>query len=239
MVVALAVLVLTLLGGCHDPLGPGGANRPSPEAAARARMVRQQIKARGVRDPRVLDAMASVPRHEFVPPDQAAYAYEDRPLPIGEGQTISQPFVVAKMSELARVARGDRVLEVGTGSGYQAAVLAELGAEVYTVEIVAALAERATSTLGRLGYDSIHVRHGDGHRGWPEFAPFDAIVVTAAPASVPPALLQQLALGARLVIPVGGLFQTLEVHTRTEHGFEVESVFGVRFVPMTGDAEAD
>jgi len=198
-------------------------------------MVTHQIEARGVADERVLAAMRKVPRHEFVPPSRRESAYEDRPLPIGSSQTISQPYVVAVMTELAKVDAKSRVLEVGTGSGYQAAVLAELVAEVYTIEIIESLATGAARTLEHLGYGSVRVRHGDGYRGWPEAAPFDAILVTAAAPIVPPALLEQLVVGGRLVIPVGDGIQQLEVHTRTSTGSRVERVFPVRFVPMTGE----
>ncbi len=202
----------------------------------RRRMVDEQIEAREIVDPRVLAAMRQVPRHEFVPAAERAHAYEDRPLPIGEGQTISQPYIVALMTQLAAVGPGSKVLEVGTGSGYQAAVLAACGAEVYSIEIVDALAKRAQHDLARLGIENVHVRSGDGYRGWPEVAPFDAIVVTAAAPQVPPALLSQLRIGGRLVIPVGETWQaqTLQVHTRTETGFDVHDVVPVRFVPMTG-----
>ncbi len=233
-VVAAAV---PLLLACGDLARPA----PDPEdatnfAAARERMVSEQIEARGVVDARVLAALRRVPRHEFVPEEELARAYRDGPLPIGHGQTISQPYVVAVMTELAAPGADDRVLEIGTGSGYQAAVLAELAGQVYSIEIVEPLARSAAATLERLGYD-VRVRHGDGYRGWPEAAPFDAIVVTAAPERVPPALLEQLAEGGRLVIPVGDLQQELEVHRRTADGIEVERVFAVRFVPMTGEAQ--
>jgi protein-L-isoaspartate(D-aspartate) O-methyltransferase len=202
-------------------------------------MVVEQLEARDITDARVLTAMRSVPRHELVPADRRDEAYEDTPVPIGHGQTISQPYIVALMTQLARVGPGDRVLEVGTGSGYQAAVLAACGAEVWTIEIVDALAKRATHDLARLGFDRVHVRSGDGYRGWPEHAPFDAVVVTAAPPSVPAPLLEQLRVGGRLVIPVGevGAVQSLEVHRRTETGITVERVTLVRFVPMTGEAQ--
>jgi protein-L-isoaspartate(D-aspartate) O-methyltransferase len=196
-------------------------------------MVRTQIEARGISDPRVLSAMRAVPRQEFVPEPLRDQAYDDRPLPIGHQQTISQPFVVAAMTELAHIEPSARVLEIGTGSGYQAAVLATLAAEVYTVEIVPALAACARETLTRLGFDNIRFRVGDGHAGWPEAAPFDAIVVTAAPAQVPEALLEQLADGGRLVIPVGDADQELLEITRSPSGFRRRSVFPVRFVPMT------
>ena len=199
-------------------------------------MVSRQIEARDVRDPRVLEAMRKVPRHRFVPRSQSAAAYEDHPLPIGHGQTISQPYIVAFMSELAGVKPGDTVLEIGTGSGYQAAVLAEMGVKVYSIEIVEPLAKRSAATLKELGYD-VTVRHGDGYAGWPEHAPFDAVVVTAAPPRIPKPLKEQLKIGGRLVIPVGKYFQSLVVVTRTEKGFREESVLPVRFVPMTGKAQ--
>ena len=204
---------------------------------ARAEMVTTQIAARGVLDRSVLAAMGKVPRHEFVPSDVAGMAYVDGPLPIGWRQTISQPYIVALMSELAAPRPGARVLEVGTGSGYQAAVLSELGAEVYSIEIVEPLARRAAATLARLGYASVHTRTGDGYRGWPEAAPFDAIVVTAAPAAVPEPLRQQLKIGGRLVLPVGTRAQELRVITRTAQGWDERKVIPVVFVPMTGEAQ--
>jgi protein-L-isoaspartate(D-aspartate) O-methyltransferase len=174
-----------------------------------------------------------VPRHEFVPPAWRDAAYEDRPLPIGHGQTISQPYLVAAMTELAALDGRSRVLEVGTGSGYQAAVLAEITHEVYTIEIVEGLAREAAHTLRRLGYASVRMRHGDGYRGWKDASPFDAIIVTAAAPDVPPALLDQLAPGGRLVIPVGDEDQELQVHRRTSRGIETKTYFPVRFVPLT------
>ncbi len=230
---AWVALVGIATAACREPRLP----TEDAFAAARRRMVAEQIEARDVRDPRVLAALRRVPRHEFVPESERKHAYADRPLGIGLDQTISQPYVVAAMTELARAGPDARVLEVGTGSGYQAAVLAELAAEVYTIEILEPLARRAEGTLRRLGYANVHVRHGDGWLGWPEAAPFDAIVVTAAPPRVPPALLEQLVEGGRLVIPVGRSWQELEVHVRTPDGFEVERVFPVRFVPMTGEAQ--
>ena len=205
--------------------------------AQRARMVVDQLEARDVRDPRVLTAMAAVPRHAFVPSDLRAHAYEDGPLPIGSGQTISQPYVVAAMTELAQLRPGARVLEIGTGCGYQTAVLAELTPEVYSIEIVPELAARAADTLGRLGYHHVHLRHGDGYAGWPEAAPFDAILVTAAPPTVPATLLHQLAIGGRMVIPVGVEHQELELIVRTAVDRWTErTIFPVRFVPMTHPA---
>lgn len=202
---------------------------------ARERMVERQIAARGIADPRVLAAMRTVPRHLFVGPAGTAEAYEDHPLPIGHGQTISQPYIVAYMVELAQIQPGERVLEVGTGCGYQAAVLAELAREVYTIEIVEPLAECARQALAAAGYEQVHVRHGDGYGGWPEVAPFDAIVVAAAPDHVPPALVAQLAVGGRLVVPVGTWSQEIRVITRTEQGTTEERLIPVRFVPLTRD----
>jgi protein-L-isoaspartate(D-aspartate) O-methyltransferase len=197
-------------------------------------MVQSQIRARGVKDERVLAAMATVPRHEFVPRDQQGHAYEDRPLPIGEGQTISQPYIVALMTELLEVEKGDKVLEIGTGSGYQAAVLAELTPHVYTIEIIPSLARTAEETLRRLEYDSVQVKTGDGYLGWPEHAPFDAIIVTCAPEEVPKALREQLGEGGRMVIPVGPQWthQTLYLLRKTDGRLQREEVISVRFVPM-------
>lgn len=197
-------------------------------------MVREQIEARGVRNPLTLAAMRRVPRHELVPADVRAAAYDDSPLPIGFGQTISQPYVVAFMTEALGLRGGETVLEVGTGSGYQAAVLAEIAARVYTIEIVAPLAERARADLARLGYTNVEVRAGDGYLGWPEAAPFDAIIVTAAAPRIPEPLKEQLKDGGRLVIPVGEDSQRLVVLTRRGARFAERTVLPVRFVPMTG-----
>ncbi len=200
-------------------------------------MVRAQLQGRDVVDPRVLEAMRRVPRHLFVPERWRDQAYDDHPLPIGAGQTISQPYIVALMSELGRVKPGDRVLEIGTGSGYQTAVLAELGAEIYSVELVERLSREAETILSRLGYAGVHVRSADGYAGWPEQAPFTAIVVTAAPPTVPESLKQQLAVGGRLVVPVGRGWQDLVVVLRTSSGFTEKNVLPVRFVPMVGEAQ--
>lgn len=195
------------------------------------------IARRGVEDETILEAMRSFPRHELVPESQRRFAYADRPLPIGEQQTISQPYIVAFMTEAAQVKKGDKVLEIGTGSGYQAAILALVGARVFSIEIIAELAARAQKDLARLGVQ-VEIRHGDGFRGWPEAAPFDAVIVTAAPERVPEPLLAQLKDGGRLVVPVGPSGdQTLEIHTRRGSEFRVERSFPVRFVPMTGEAE--
>jgi protein-L-isoaspartate(D-aspartate) O-methyltransferase len=228
------LLALGCTGSQAEPEGEGAAVDPR---GARERMVQTQIEARGVTDVRVLAAMRAVPRHELVPEELREHAYEDHPLPIGHGQTISQPYVVAVMSEALDLDASERVLEVGTGSGYQAAVLGHLAKEVYSIEIVEPLAVSAQADLARLGYGNVHVRHGDGYRGWPEHAPFDAIVVTAAPDHVPQPLVEQLALGGRLVIPVGTGVQELLRITRDETGVHEERLLGVRFVPMTGEAE--
>ncbi|NNE08000.1 MAG: protein-L-isoaspartate(D-aspartate) O-methyltransferase [Gemmatimonadetes bacterium] len=203
----------------------------------RERMVNDQIVRRGVTNPAVLDAVRAVPRHAFVPETYRSEAYDDHPLPIGEGQTISQPYIVALMTELLDPEPGDRVLEVGTGSGYQAAVLAELVSAVYSIEIVEPLARESAARLAALGYDNVTVKAGDGYRGWPEHAPFDAIIVTAAPGHVPKPLTEQLKDGGVLVIPVGDEEQSLLRITRTGNAFKRESVIPVRFVPMTGEAE--
>ena len=205
----------------------------------RLRMVDRQIVARGVTDEAVLKAMRAVPRERFVPDDQRNRAYDDGPLSIGLGQTISQPYVVALMTELMEVDSGDVVLEVGTGSGYQAAILAEIVDTVYSIEIICELQQRADSTLKSLGYCNVHTRCGDGYFGWPEAEPFDAIIVTAAPDEVPQPLLDQLKEGGRLIIPVGEGVQFLEVYTRKKHKFERRRGIPVRFVPMTGKAEED
>jgi protein-L-isoaspartate(D-aspartate) O-methyltransferase len=203
-----------------------------PEALGRRALV-AELRQLGIRDERVLAAIARVPRHRFVGERFRRSAYDDSALPIDAGQTISQPYVVARMTELARLGARSRVLEVGTGSGYQAAVLAECGAEVYSIEILAALAASAAARLAELGYGRVHVRAGDGCLGWPEAAPFDAILVTAAAPELPEALIAELRVGGRLVVPVGDFFQELQVATRTERGVDVESVLPVRFVPIT------
>lgn len=200
-------------------------------------MVNEQIIARGVRNPLVLEAINKVDRRRFVLPGYEQQAFADGPLPIGEGQTISQPYIVALMTELARLTPDSRVLEIGTGSGYQTAVLAEIAREVYTIEIIEKLADRAKDILRSLGYTNIYLRTVDGYCGWPEAAPFDAILVTAAPEHIPQPLIDQLVPGGRLVIPVGSFYQSLQVITKTPAGIQKESVAPVRFVPMTGQAQ--
>ena len=204
---------------------------------ARRSMVEHQIRSRGVQDPRVLTAMEAVPRHEFVPDDYVSQAYTDGPLPIGHGQTISQPYIVAVMTELLELEEGDRVLEIGTGSGYQAAVLAEIVDEVYTVEIIPELAKSARERLDRLGHGSVVSANADGYYGWEEYAPYDAIIVTAAPDHVPQSLVGQLKDGGRMVIPVGpvGWYQTLWLITKAGQEVEYHNKGGVTFVPLTGE----
>lgn len=200
----------------------------------RETMVETQIRERGITDGNVLRAMRRVPRHRFVPDQLAREAYRDSPLPIGLGQTISQPYIVAYMTEIARVSKKSKVLEIGTGSGYQAAILGEIAREVYTIEIVPELAERSAKLLDELGYENVNVKHGNGYLGWPEHAPFDAIVVTAAPPEVPQALVEQLAVGGRMVIPVGTDQQEMMIISRNRRGVTERRTIPVRFVPMTG-----
>jgi protein-L-isoaspartate(D-aspartate) O-methyltransferase len=200
----------------------------------RLRMVETQIRSRGVSNPAVLQAMARVPRHLFVPPDAQRFAYDDRPLPIGYDQTISQPYIVAAMTEALQVAPEHTVLEIGTGSGYQAAILAELVREVYSIEIVPALADTARKALADAGYRNVEVRTGDGYRGWPERAPFPRIIVTAAPPEIPRALVDQLAVGGIMVVPVGTYLQDLTVVTKSAGGVTQKKTMPVRFVPMVG-----
>jgi protein-L-isoaspartate(D-aspartate) O-methyltransferase len=208
------------------------------DSSRRERMVEDQIARRGVRDPRVLAALRKIPRQAFVPEGLKNVAYEDEPLPIGEGQTISQPYIVGFMTEALALAGGEKVLEIGTGSGYQTAVLAELAAEVYTVEVVEILSGRARAALERLGYANVRFKTGDGAEGWAEFAPYDAIMVTAAPISVPPALRDQLKVGGRMIIPVGGDGQTLVLVRRGEDGFKDRDLLAVRFVPLVNERRA-
>jgi protein-L-isoaspartate(D-aspartate) O-methyltransferase len=202
--------------------------------ADRLRMVNEQLRERDIKDPRVLAAMEKVPRHLFIPEGVRHEAYGDYPVPIGHGQTISQPYIVAFMTQALDVQPGHRVLEIGTGSGYQAAVLAELAKEVYTMEIIEPLAESARTTLESLGYKNVHVRAGNGYQGWPEHAPYDRIIVTAAPEEVPPALIEQLKVEGLMAIPVGAVAQELRILRNTPQGMETLRTLPVRFVPMTG-----
>lgn len=235
---ALGLLSGFTLAGCQNATDP--VSMEESYAAARAAMVREQLAAptRGIRHPGVLRAMGKVPRHRFMPESERRSAYADSPRPIGHGQTISQPYVVAFMTEKLDPQPSDRVLEIGTGLGYQAAVLAELVAEVYTIEIVEPLARAAEATLRELNYTNVHVRAADGYLGWPEKAPFDAVIVTCAPEHVPQPLVDQLKDAGRLIIPVGGRFSQELVLLRKQ-GEEIrrEAVLPVRFVPMTGRAQ--
>jgi protein-L-isoaspartate(D-aspartate) O-methyltransferase len=224
------LLILSILLAVPVPEEP----ETDPYLARRLEMVRSQIEERGIDDPRLLDAMRRVPRHLFVPEPHRDAAYEDAPQPIGEGQTISQPYIVALMTQLLDLQGNEKVLEVGTGSGYQAAVLAELAGEIYTVEILPTLHERAADLLGRLGYRNVHLRCGNGYRGWEENAPYDAILVTAAPPHIPQPLISQLADGGILVVPVGEAspFQTLKKIRKAGDELVIDNITPVRFVPL-------
>ncbi|NOZ30134.1 MAG: protein-L-isoaspartate(D-aspartate) O-methyltransferase [Chloroflexi bacterium] len=246
----LAVLICLWWAACAAPppssptahvLPTATPSSEDPYARLRHEMVEKTMRARDITDERVLAAMEKVPRHEFVLPEYLDQAYADHPLPIGFGQTISQPYIVALMTQLLQLQPTDKVLEIGTGSGYQAAVLAELVDEVYTIEIIPELAQSAKERLKRLGYKNVHVRQGDGYYGWPEEAPFDAIIVTAAPDHVPPPLVQQLKDGGRLVIPIGppGGYQTLWQIVKRGENLEANNIAGVLFVPMTGAAQKE
>jgi protein-L-isoaspartate(D-aspartate) O-methyltransferase len=247
------VLILLLAPACRSGMastttvelsssGAGVTATPyDANAAARERLVERTIVARGISDPATLAAMRAVPRHLFVPDEYLDQAYADHPLPIGYGQTISQPYIVALMTEALELEPGDRVLEIGTGSGYQAAVLSVIVKEVYTMEIVPELAESAAARLAALGYDNVVATQGDGYFGWEEHAPFDAIVVTAAPDHLPQPLIQQLKQGGQLVIPIGPLggVQTLWRFTRNGDELKSQNLGGVRFVPLTGPGAQD
>jgi len=240
-VVAVACLAcLTAVGLPAAVVGPdfSPAAQPASQetlfAARRHAMVESQLRARDITDPAVLAAMEKVPRHRFIPDQDREFAYQDAPVPIGFGQTISQPYIVAYMTQALRVSRADKVLEIGTGSGYQAAVLGEVAREVYTIEILPALADRARAALTALGYRNVHVRTGDGYLGWPEQQPFDCIIVTAAPEEIPAPLVDQLAPNGRLILPVGGQHenQKLVLLTRTASGIVRRDTLDVRFVPL-------
>jgi protein-L-isoaspartate(D-aspartate) O-methyltransferase len=218
---------------CQAPAVRDEPRAPDWEAR-RMRMVDEQLRGRDIDSPRVLEAMRTVPRHRFVPEDMRERAYDDSPLPIGLGQTISQPYIVAFMTQALDVQAGHKVLEIGTGSGYQAAVLAELTGEVYSIEVLPELADRARVTLAELGYRHVRLRTGNGYLGWPEHAPYDRIIVTAAPPEVPPALVEQLKMGGLMAIPVGTADQDLRILRRTPGGLELLRTLPVRFVPMTG-----
>ena len=228
----VSVSAIVVLMGCGASTGSQRSEQEMTEE--RQRMVAEQLRGRDIRDPRVLDAMDRVPRHRFVPEPARSSAYADHPVAIGHGQTISQPYIVAFMSQALQLRSTDKVLEIGTGSGYQAAILGELAQDVYTIEIVEPLAASATKILAELGYRNVHVRAGNGYAGWPEQAPFDRIMVTAAPDAVPPALIEQLKVGGLMAIPVGTVIQELQIIKKTETGMEILQTLPVRFVPMTG-----
>jgi protein-L-isoaspartate(D-aspartate) O-methyltransferase len=229
----LIIASLILLAGCHKPAAPSS----SEFVEQRKKMVEKQLRTRGIRDERVLAAMAKVPREEFLPENLRNDAYTDVAVPIGHDQTISQPFIVAFMTEQLRPQPNDRVLEIGTGTGYQTAVLSELVKDVYTIEIVEPLAKEASARLTRLGYSNAHVKVGDGFQGWPEVAPFDAIIVTCAPTKIPPPLTQQLKDGGRMIIPVGaGIDQQLHLLEKRDGQLAERAILPVRFVQMSGEA---
>ena len=227
-----SLIVLLAAATACIAAAPEQSRQPGDAAPARAHMVEAQLRGRDIRNPAVLEAMRRVPRHEFVPEPLRHRAYEDGPLPIGGGQTISQPYIVAYMTQAIEPARTDRVLEIGTGSGYQAAVLAELVNDVYTIEIVPTLAATSSALLKKLGYTNIHAREGDGYAGWPDAAPFDKIVVTAAPESIPQALVDQLKVGGIMAVPVGRGFQMMTIVRKTGTGTVTTKTMEVLFVPM-------
>jgi protein-L-isoaspartate(D-aspartate) O-methyltransferase len=238
MNIARDVAALLLIGAVAMPAGCGAQTNESGDMAEeRHEMVREQIQARGISDTRVLQAMRDVKRHLFVPGESAPEAYEDYPLAIGEGQTISQPYIVALMSELLELEADDRVLEIGTGSGYQAAILSKLAGEVYSIEIVPSLGDAAAKRLDLLGYENVTVKIGDGYKGWPDKAPFDAVMVTAAPPEIPQALVDQLAEGGRMVVPVGTNYQELMLLRKEKGRVSKKVITAVRFVPMVKGKE--
>ena len=233
--------LLLLIGGVlfSFPVSPSFSSEDPNLIAARKRMVEHDLKGRDITNPKVLEIMGRVPRHLFVDKSLQSQAYADHPLPIGEGQTISQPYIVALMTQILLVQPGERVLEIGTGSGYQAAVLAELTNQVYTVEIREGLTKLAGQRLKQLGYEMVRVKYGDGYFGWEEYAPFDAIIVTCAANHIPPPLIKQLKEGGRLIIPLGSTtyFQTLTLLTKKQGKPDIQHLTGVAFVPMTGEAQ--
>lgn len=235
--VQVLVIGLFLIVGCGSDLTEVKEefSEETKFTKARREMIETQIKARGIKDERLLKAMFKVERHLFVPNHIQNLSYSDSPLPIGEGQTISQPYIVALMTELLKLDGDEKVLEIGTGSGYQAAILAELAKEVYTIEILEPLAKRAEKLLKDLGYENITVKCGDGYIGWKEYAPFDGIIVTCAPPHIPQPLIEQLAEGGRMVIPVGTLWQELKLLEKVNGKIKTTSIIPVRFVPMTGE----
>jgi protein-L-isoaspartate(D-aspartate) O-methyltransferase len=234
-ILSLCFIFSTAFTQCTNGKRVSESNPREDFKAMREKMVEGQIKARGVKDPRVLSALLKVERHRFVPSEYSASAYSDQPLPIGESQTISQPYIVALMTELLELKGEERVLEIGTGSGYQAAILAELAKEVYTIEIIESLAATAKNRLLELGYQNVHVKAGDGYLGWPEVAPFDGIIITCAPDHIPIPLIEQLREGGRMVVPVGTYSQELKKIVKRSGKIETTDVIPVIFVPMTGE----
>lgn len=237
--IILIILSLFFIGFSQYPSGGSPAGSGTDRSKdLRGRMVEEQLVSRGIKDVRVLDAMRKIPRHLFVDESMKGRAYGDHPLPIGEGQTISQPYVVAWMTEALKLKPSDRVLEIGTGSGYQAAVLAEIVNEVYSIEIRERLSIRASGLLSELGYKNVKTRYADGYFGWEKYAPFDAIIITASPNHIPPPLIKQLKEGGRLIVPLGSTlyYQTLTLVTKKEGELYIEQMGGVAFVPMTGEA---
>jgi protein-L-isoaspartate(D-aspartate) O-methyltransferase len=232
------ILIISIFLSLNLPIPFALSSEEPSLVEARKRMVERDLKGRDIRDPKVLEIMGKVPRHLFVEPSLKSKAYADHPLPIGEGQTISQPYIVALMTQILKIQPGERILEIGTGSGYQAAVLAELTDQVYTIEIMEALTQQAAQHLKQLGYDKVKVKYGDGYFGWEEAAPFDAIIVTCAANHIPPPLIKQLKEGGRLIIPLGSTtyFQTLTLLTKIMGKPDIQHLLGVAFVPMTGEA---
>jgi len=233
-----ALSILLSLVTLFSSYQPALAAEDQSLAAARQRMVERDLQGRDIKDPKVLEIMGRIPRHLFVDSSLKNQAYADHPLPIGEGQTISQPYIVALMTQVLRIKPGEKVLEIGTGSGYQAAVLAELTEQVYTIEIRESLTKRAAKVLKHLGYNKVQVKYGDGYFGWEEASPFEAIIITCAANHIPPPLIRQLKEGGRLVIPLGSTtyFQTLTLLTKKRGKTDIQHLLGVSFVPMIGEA---
>ncbi len=233
------IFIVSILLSLNLPVPLALSSEDPSLVEARRRMVERDLKGRDIKDPKVLEIMGRVPRHLFVEPSLKSKAYADHPLPIGEGQTISQPYIVALMTQILKIQPGERVLEIGTGSGYQAAVLAELTDQVFTVEIIESLTKQAAKRLKEHGYGKVRVKYGDGYFGWEEAAPFDAIIVTCAANHIPPPLIKQLKEGGRLIIPLGSTtyFQTLTLLTKKMGKTDIQHLLGVVFVPMTGEAQ--
>jgi protein-L-isoaspartate(D-aspartate) O-methyltransferase len=233
------IFIISILLSLNLPIPLALSSEDPSLVEARRRMVERDLKGRDIKDPKVLEIMGRVPRHLFVEPSLKSKAYADHPLPIGEGQTISQPYIVALMTQILQIQPGERVLEIGTGSGYQAAVLAELTDQVYTMEIRETLTREAAQRLKEQGYGKVRVKYGDGYFGWEEAAPFDAIIVTCAANHIPPPLIKQLKEGGRLIIPLGSTtyFQTLTLLTKKMGKSDIQHLLGVAFVPMTGEAQ--